>query len=104
MIQKTVERLGPVSAEEDFWVITNEFVAEEVRRQLPRIPARQLVVESEPRNTAPAIGLAAFLLEKFCPEAERWSRTGASQAFQSKPKSDHNTSFSSMQPGKNVHP
>ena len=67
MIQKTVERLGPVAAEKDFWVITNEFVAAEVRRQLPRIPASQVVVESHPRNTAPAIGLAAFLLEKLDP-------------------------------------
>jgi mannose-1-phosphate guanylyltransferase len=67
MIQKTVERLAPVASEKDFWVITNEFVAEEVRRQLPRIPARQVVVESQPRNTAPAIGLAAFLLEKLDP-------------------------------------
>ena len=69
MIQKTVERLAPIAAEEDVWVITNEFVAAEVRRQLPNIPAKQVVVESEPRNTAPAIGLAAFLLERFDPNS-----------------------------------
>src|SRR5205807_1163366 len=67
MIQQTVERLAPVAAEKDFWVITNEFVAAEIRRQLPRLPAKQIVVESQPRNTAPAIGLAAFLLEKLDP-------------------------------------
>ena len=67
MIQKTVERLAPLAAKEDFWVITNGFVAAEVRRQLPRIPPKQVVVESQPRNTAPAIGLAAFLLEKLDP-------------------------------------
>ena len=69
MIQKTVERLASVAAEEDFWVITNEFVASEVRRQLPRIPPKQVVVECEPRNTAPAIGLAAFLLERLDPHS-----------------------------------
>ena len=67
MIQKTVERLAPAADEKNFWVITNEFVAEEVQRQLPGIPPKQIVTEPEPRNTAPAIGLAAFLLERLDP-------------------------------------
>jgi mannose-1-phosphate guanylyltransferase len=69
MIQKTVERLLPLGSEKDFWVITNEFVADEIQRQLPQIPEKQIVVEPEPRNTAPAIGLAAFLLERIAPES-----------------------------------
>jgi mannose-1-phosphate guanylyltransferase len=69
MIQKTVERLLPLGTEKDFWVITNEFLADEIRRQLPRVPTQQIVVEPEPRNTAPAIGLAAFLLERLAPGA-----------------------------------
>ncbi|HLJ29965.1 MAG TPA: mannose-1-phosphate guanylyltransferase [Candidatus Angelobacter sp.] len=67
MIQKTVERLALAADEKNFWVITNEFVAEEIQRQLPRVPAKQIVTEPEPRNTAPAIGLAAFLLERVDP-------------------------------------
>ena len=69
MIQKTMERLLPLGTEKDFWVITNEFVGEEIQRQLPAIPPSQVVVEPEARNTAPAIGLAAFLLEKLAPES-----------------------------------
>jgi mannose-1-phosphate guanylyltransferase len=69
MIQKTVERLLPLSSESAFWIITNEFVSDAIRRQLPGIPAQQIVVEPEPRNTAPAIGLAAFLLEKLDPQS-----------------------------------
>ncbi len=69
MIQKTVARLLPLGPKTAFWIITNEFVSEEIRRQLPGIPAKQIVVEPEPRNTAPAIGLAAFLLEKLDPQA-----------------------------------
>jgi mannose-1-phosphate guanylyltransferase len=69
MIQKTMERLLPLGAEKDFWIITNEFVAEEIQRQLPQILERQIVIEPEPRNTAPAIGLAAFLLERMAPDA-----------------------------------
>jgi mannose-1-phosphate guanylyltransferase len=69
MIQKTVERLLPLAPNTAFWVITNVFVSQEIRRQLRGIPAKQIVVEPEPRNTAPAIGLAAFLLEKLDPQA-----------------------------------
>ena len=69
MIQKTVERLLPLSTQEAFWIITNEFVGEEIRRQLPDITTGQVVIEPQPRNTAPAIGLAAFLLEKLDPRA-----------------------------------
>ncbi len=69
MIQKTMERLLPLGTEKDFWVITNEFLAEEIQRQLPAIPSRQVVTEPAARNTAPAIGLAAFLLEKIAPNA-----------------------------------
>jgi mannose-1-phosphate guanylyltransferase len=69
MIQKTMERLLPLGSEKDFWIITNEFVADEIQRQLPQVPEKQIVVEPEPRNTAPAIGLAAFLLERIAPES-----------------------------------
>jgi len=69
MIQQTMERLLPLGSEKDFWVITNEFVSQEIRRQLPKVPEKQIVVEPEPRNTAPAIGLAAFLLERTAPES-----------------------------------
>src|SRR5215475_15261200 len=69
MIQKTVERLLPLSEEPFFWIITNEFVSEAIQNQLPGIPPGQIVVEPEPRNTAPAIGLAAFLLEKQDPQS-----------------------------------
>jgi len=69
MIQKTVERLLPLGEERAFWIITNEFVNEAIQSQLPGIPPEQIVVEPEPRNTAPAIGLAAFLLERVDPGA-----------------------------------
>jgi mannose-1-phosphate guanylyltransferase len=69
MIQKTVERLLPLSEKKDFWIITNGFVNSVIENQLPGVPSRQIVVEPEPRNTAPAIGLAAFLLAGQDPEA-----------------------------------
>ena len=69
MIQQTVARLLPLAKLERFWVVTNEVSRAAVRRQLPRINSRQIVPEPVGRNTAPAIGLAAFLLLRSDPNA-----------------------------------
>src|SRR5581483_6620194 len=62
MIQQTMARLLPLAPPKKFWVITNEDLRPAIARQLARIPKGQLVAEPAARNTAPAIGLAAFLL------------------------------------------
>src|SRR5580700_6361807 len=69
MLQQTVERLKPLATVEKTWVITNEFLAQEIQDQLPTLPAAQIVQEPVARNTAPACGLAAFLIEKQNPDA-----------------------------------
>ena len=69
MIQQTMERLHPLAGLEKTWVITNEYLAEEIADQLPGLPATQIVQEPVARNTAPACGLAAFLIEKENPDA-----------------------------------
>ncbi|MGA9060193.1 MAG: mannose-1-phosphate guanylyltransferase [Terracidiphilus sp.] len=69
MIQQTVERLKPLAALEKTWIITNEYLAQEIADQLPGLPAAQIVQEPVARNTAPACGLAAFLIERDNPQA-----------------------------------
>jgi mannose-1-phosphate guanylyltransferase len=69
MIQQTVERLKPLAGLDKTWIITNEFLAQEIADQLPGLPAQQIVQEPVARNTAPACGLAAFLIEKMNPQA-----------------------------------
>ena len=69
MIQQTVERLKPLAALDKTWVITNEYLAHEIADQLPGLPNAQIVQEPVARNTAPACGLAAFIIEKQNPEA-----------------------------------
>ncbi len=69
MIQQTVRRLLPLAEEEKFWVITNEHVFEVISGQLKKLPRRQIISEPVARNTAPAIGLAAFILQRIDPNA-----------------------------------
>ena len=69
MIQQTVERLKPLAGLDKTWIITNEFLAHEIADQLPHLPAAQIVQEPVARNTAPACGLAAFLVERQNPNA-----------------------------------
>jgi mannose-1-phosphate guanylyltransferase len=69
MIQQTVERLKPIAGLDKTWIITNEYLAHEIAGQLKGMPAGQIVQEPVARNTAPACGLAAFLIERQNPEA-----------------------------------
>jgi mannose-1-phosphate guanylyltransferase len=69
MIQQTVSRLLPLAPAKRFWIITNEDSQREIARQIPRLNKNQIIAEPVGRNTAPAIGLAAFILLRSDPEA-----------------------------------
>ena len=69
MIQRTLDRLAPLAEPHDVWVITNALLSGAICTQLDCVPAQQVVCEPAARNTAPACGLAAFLIERLCPEA-----------------------------------
>ncbi|MGH9529548.1 MAG: mannose-1-phosphate guanylyltransferase [Terriglobales bacterium] len=69
MIQQTMSRLLGLSSPGRFWVITNKELQQEIARQVPRIGKKQILAEPVGRNTAPAIGLAAFILERISPGA-----------------------------------
>ncbi len=69
MIQQTLDRILPIARNTDAWVITNDKLADTIRLQLPSIPVAQIVSEPAARNTAPAAGLAAFLIEREHPNA-----------------------------------
>jgi mannose-1-phosphate guanylyltransferase len=69
MIQETVERLLPLAKAKQFWVITNDDLRDPIVRQLKKLDKKKILAEPLGRNTAPAIGLAAFLLAKRDPSA-----------------------------------
>lgn len=69
MIQQTVSRLLPLAEARNIWIITNQHLSVLIGRQLPGIPRNQRIAEPAARNTAPAVGLAAFLLADLDPGA-----------------------------------
>ena len=69
MIQQTMARLLPLAPAKKFWIITNKDLRPAIVTQLPKVPKAQVLAEPVGRNTAPAIGLAAFLLVRNDPEA-----------------------------------
>ncbi len=69
MIQQTVARLTPLAARRSLWVITNRELRPTILRQLKGLRADQIIAEPVGRNTAPAAGLAAFLLLREDPKA-----------------------------------
>jgi mannose-1-phosphate guanylyltransferase len=64
MLRETTDRLAPLFRANQLWVVTNDEQAAAARRELPRVPRRQILVEPVGRNTAAAIGLAAIHLAK----------------------------------------
>jgi mannose-1-phosphate guanylyltransferase len=62
MLQNTVDRVLPLIPAENIFVVTSSEYAEQVREQLPNLPAGNILVEPAGRSTAPCIGLAAVAL------------------------------------------
>ncbi len=69
LIQQTVERLKPLLPPERIWILTNDHLRERIVKQLPEVPKRQILAEPAQRNTAPAIGLAAHILQSIDEDA-----------------------------------
>ena len=69
LIQATVDRLAPVIAPERLWVLTSEALRDTIIRQIPEVPKAQVLAEPMQRNTAPAIGLIAQVLQSLDPSA-----------------------------------
>lgn len=69
MIEETIERISPLVAPQDIFIITGEALLEPIRATLPTIPPQNIVAEPLRRNTAPCIALAAaFIAERYAPE------------------------------------
>lgn len=59
LLRATVERLQGLVEPEHIWIATNRVQAKALGRVLPGFPAGRVIVEPEPRDTAPCVALAA---------------------------------------------
>ena len=64
LLHQTVARLEGSFKFEDIYILTTEELAAETRRLLPMLPARNVLVEPEGRNTAPCLALALVVIEQ----------------------------------------
>lgn len=68
LLQSTADRLRPLTGDR-IMVVTGARHEQAVREQLPELAPAQLLVEPAPRDSMPAIGLAAAVLERQDPDA-----------------------------------
>ena len=69
LLQETVERFRGVVPRDHVLIVTHRDHAAAVRRQLPGIPARNILSEPMARNTAPCLALAALEIERRAPQS-----------------------------------
>jgi mannose-1-phosphate guanylyltransferase len=69
MIQETVERILPVAPKDKIFIVTNREQFNELKAQLPDLPAGNIIIEPVGKNTAPCICLAATRIQKEDSEA-----------------------------------
>lgn len=64
-LRMAYDRALTISPKEKIFISTLESLANHVFKELPRFPRRNLILEPMPKNTAPAIALAAMILKRF---------------------------------------
>jgi mannose-1-phosphate guanylyltransferase len=69
MLQEAFSRVAPIIPSERVWVLGGEQYTEKVKEQLPVLPEENIIGEPVGRGTAPAIGLAAMLLQRKSQDA-----------------------------------
>lgn len=69
LFQLAVDRLAPLFAPQQIYVVTKADYVPSLAEQAPDLPRENFIVEPEGRGTAPAIGLAAVHLRRRDPEA-----------------------------------
>jgi mannose-1-phosphate guanylyltransferase len=69
LLVDTVRRLEPFAKISEVYVVTGEAHEPLVRTQVPTLPSGNVLVEPSPKNSAAAVGLAAYVLEQTNPDA-----------------------------------
>jgi len=64
LIQETYNRVKKALNPENIFISTNTKYVDEIKKQLPEIPAENFIIEPAVRNTAPALAYIAFVILK----------------------------------------
>lgn len=65
----TLDRIEPLVPADRVLVVTAQALVEQTRRELPQLPAANVLAEPSPRNTAPCIGWATRAIRERDPDA-----------------------------------
>ena len=68
LIQDTVDRIVPLADPDHIFIVTERSHSDDVKAQLPEIPARNFVIEPTRRGTAPALALATLIIQHIAPD------------------------------------
>lgn len=68
MLQMTVDRLSKLKKVKDIYIVTREDLYDPIIKNIKGIKSENVIVEPSGKNTAPAIGLVASLLELSEPD------------------------------------
>jgi len=69
LLVDTIDRLEPFAPVDRVFVVTGGAHEAAVRLQVPTLPVGNVLVEPSPKNSAAAVGLAAYMLERTHPDA-----------------------------------
>ncbi len=69
MLQNTAARIQPLIPVKRTWVITNDRYVDLVQKQLPQVPAANIIGEPVAKNTAPCVAASAALIQQRDPDA-----------------------------------
>ena len=68
-LQLAIDRLTPDFAFEDIYIATGKKYADIVKKQLPKIPAKNFILEPAVRDVGPAVGMAMSIIGKDHPDS-----------------------------------
>ncbi|MCB9877515.1 MAG: NTP transferase domain-containing protein [Planctomycetes bacterium] len=69
MIEATVARVLPLCGRDNVWIVTNRAQKKHIARLLLDFPVERILVEPEPRDTAPCIAFATATIAAVDPDA-----------------------------------
>jgi len=69
LFQQAYERLRSITGKDRIFVVTQKAQVDLVKKQVPALPAKNIIAEPFARNTAAAIGLAAVIIGRVAPSA-----------------------------------